>query len=474
MKYKDISIKKKLTRIILLIITAVLLVASIIFFIYEYYKFRQASKEKLTTIGNIISINSTAALAFYNAEEAKEILSALKSEPHIVAACLYDNNGNLFARYPDTLDSVAYAVNPVFQGYRFKGQFLEGFEPVVEGNIQHGMLYLKSDLKEVNERLLMYGIISVIVVIISYILTFLLTRILQNGVSAPILQLAETAKIISEKKDYNVRAVKIGNDELGYLTDTFNKMLEQIQEQNMSLSEINKTLEQQVKELEQFAYVSSHDLQEPLQTIANFVGLLSEKYAEKKDDDTIQYTSFIVSATAKMQVLIKHLLDFSRIGRNLSFQKVDCNKLIKTIILELDSSVKEKNATINSSVLPEVIADPIEIKRLFQNLISNAIKFHKKDVDPVVIISVEEKENEFIFSIKDNGIGFDEKYKDKIFIIFQRLHNENEYPGTGIGLATCKKIVTLHKGRIWVKSKVNEGTTFYFSLPKQYKNGNHK
>ena len=234
-----------------------------------------------------------------------------------------------------------------------------------------------------------------------------------------------------------------------------------------NLKQISEELARSNQDLEQFAYVASHDLQEPLRTIDNFVGLLDKKYSKQTDKETTQYFKFIVNATSKMQNLIKDLLEFSRVGKNMLFTIVDCNKVLQEVIADLDISIKESNAKIITATLPVLQGNETELKRLFQNLISNAIKFHKKNVFPEISITVEEKEKEYLFAIKDNGIGIEEKYMNKLFIIFQRLHSAEEYPGTGIGLATCKKIVTMHGGKIWLESKVGEGSTFYFTLPKK-------
>lgn len=220
-------------------------------------------------------------------------------------------------------------------------------------------------------------------------------------------------------------------------------------------------------DLEQFVYVASHDLQEPLRTISNFVGLIDKQYSKKLDKDANQYLKFIVTATTKMQNLIKDLLDYSRVTRNITFAKVDTNNILKEVLAEMGASIKENNAKITSATLPILKGNDIKLKQLFQNLISNAIKFHKKNIPPEIEISVEEKDKEFIFAIKDNGIGIEEQYFKKLFIAFQRLNNASDYPGTGIGLATCKKIVTLHNGRIWLKSKLGKGSTFYFTIPKE-------
>ena len=168
-----------------------------------------------------------------------------------------------------------------------------------------------------------------------------------------------------------------------------------------------------------------------------------------------------------MQNLIKDLLDFSRVGRNMSVAVVDCNKILKEILADLDLSIQESNAKITSDLLPVLSGNETELKRLFLNLISNAIKFRPKDRTPEIAITVEAKDTEYLFAIKDNGIGIKEQFIPKLFVIFQRLNRVEEYPGTGIGLATCKKIVTLHNGKIWIESKWGEGTTFYFTLPKE-------
>jgi light-regulated signal transduction histidine kinase (bacteriophytochrome) len=219
--------------------------------------------------------------------------------------------------------------------------------------------------------------------------------------------------------------------------------------------------------LEQFAYVASHDLQEPLRNITNYVGLLEFRAQDSWDEESKQYFSVIEKSAERMKILIRELLNFSRIGRNRMLEKVDCNKVIKDVLSDMDFALRESNAVVKVSSLPEIDGNVIEMKQLFQNFISNGIKFKKNEVPPEIQIQCTDKNEKWEFAIRDNGIGIREDYLKKIFLIFQRLHSDEEYPGTGIGLATCNKIVALNNGEIWVESTLNVGSTFYFTFPKQ-------
>jgi PAS domain S-box-containing protein len=218
-------------------------------------------------------------------------------------------------------------------------------------------------------------------------------------------------------------------------------------------------------ELEQFAFIASHDLQEPLRAITGYVQLLEKKYAGKLDPDADRYIMEVVDGSGRMRSLINDLLAFSRIentGRII--KEIDMNAVYDTVVYGLGKAISESNAEITRGTLPKVKADEIHMVQLLQNLIANGIKFHGPD-RPKVHVSADKKGKEIVFSVKDNGIGIEKEYFDKIFVIFQRLHSREEYPGTGIGLAICKKIVESHDGRIWVESEPGKGSTFYFTLP---------
>lgn len=251
--------------------------------------------------------------------------------------------------------------------------------------------------------------------------------------------------------------------------DTLGKALitmrENLKSGETKLEVKNKELERKNRELEEFAYVASHDLQEPLRTISSFVDLLEQQYKGKLDDKADKYLSYITHSSNRMKVFITDLLEYSRIGNEKKSAKIDCNDTIAEVLADLDTLIKETGTQITVGTLPVISGYPTEIKQLFQNLVSNAIKFRKKNISPIInIIAIQRKDN-WEFVIADNGIGIDRKHFDRIFVIFQRLHTRNDYQGSGIGLSHCKKIVELHKGKIWLESNPGIGTTFYFTIP---------
>ncbi len=243
MLLRDRPIRRKLTTIILLTSGAVLLLTCAAFFAYELLTFPQTAVRNLSTLGEIIAANSTAALAFKNQDDAKEILGALKAERHIVAAGLYDQEGKLFSKYPADLPAGALPTAPGNDGYRFERSHLAGFQPVEQGgNKRLGTLYLKSNMEAMYERFRLYGTISLLAIAVSLLVAYALSRVLQQQISRPILALAETARAVSDRRDYSVRATKLGQDEVGLLTDAFNHMLTQIHGQNQALRESEERL----------------------------------------------------------------------------------------------------------------------------------------------------------------------------------------------------------------------------------------
>jgi signal transduction histidine kinase len=239
-----------------------------------------------------------------------------------------------------------------------------------------------------------------------------------------------------------------------------NRMLEQrIEERTSELRRSNE-------DLQQFAYVASHDLQEPLRMISSFVQLLAKRYENKLDQDAKDFIGFAVNGARRMHDLINDLLAYSRVDTaGTDFVSVDTRQTMARALDNLRLAIRESGAVVTQGHLPMVRCDEIQIVQVLQNLVANAIKFRRNGVAPEIHIEAAQQASEWRFAVRDNGIGIEQPYAERIFQVFQRLHARNEYPGTGIGLAICKKIVERHRGRIWVESTVGTGSTFYFTLP---------
>ncbi|WP_162127911.1 PAS domain S-box protein [Flavobacterium phycosphaerae] len=241
------------------------------------------------------------------------------------------------------------------------------------------------------------------------------------------------------------------------------------------LKKINRSLENHVKELaisnqelEQFAYVASHDLQEPLRMVTSFLSQIEKKYEDVLDDKGKKYIFFAVDGAKRMRQIILDLLEFSRIGKyETKLEEVDLNSVVEEIKLLYYQQIEEKKATVNNEVLPKIRTHSAPIKQVFQNLISNGLKYSAPGINPIITISCQETNTAWRFEIKDNGIGINKEYFTKIFIIFQRLHNKEEYSGTGMGLAITKKIIENLRGHVWLESEEGKGTSFFFTIPKK-------
>jgi light-regulated signal transduction histidine kinase (bacteriophytochrome) len=248
--------------------------------------------------------------------------------------------------------------------------------------------------------------------------------------------------------------------------------IEAIKHAEEALQQANERLRQQAeelvatnKDLEQFAYIASHDLQEPLRAVSGFVSLLQQRYGGKLDEKADSYISAAVDGAARMQALISGLLEYSRVGtRGNPPAPTKADEAVQEAVKNLQVLIQESGATITAAPLPTVQADAIQLTHLFQNLLANALKF-RAERPPEVHVGARREDGRWVFWVRDNGIGIDRQYNERIFLIFQRLHTRRQYPGTGIGLAICKRIVERHGGSIWVESQPGQGATFYFTLP---------
>jgi PAS domain S-box-containing protein len=592
-------------RVIMLTSLSVLILTCSVFFVYEIVTFRQTSVRELRTLGHIIAGNSTASLAFDDADAANEILSALKAEPHIQVACLYDTHGNIFTVYPVNFprEELPQTIPP--DNYTITNSYLDGFQTITQGEKKLGTLYLRSDMEMIYDRLRLYGAMACLIIALALILSYFLSQYLQKRISAPVIALAKTAKIVSDQQNFSVRAAKFDDDEMGSLTDSFNQMLDRIQQQTQALIEsnarvksvinsalsavvvidkkgmitdwneravkifgwnneeaigkdlsamiiperykiahkqglasfllsnhgpvlnnvieisairkggeefpvellvstlttgaeisfcgfitditerklaeekiksFNQQLEQLVEkrtnelqtansELESFSYSISHDLRAPLRSIHGYITILSEEYGDKLDEEGHRLISIALKSGQRMGQLIDDLLAFSRLGRaELNRTDVSMDDMVAFILDEQRKYNQHHKFEIKLSHLPMARADVSTIRQVWVNLISNAIKYSQHKEKSVIEIGSFEKDQQIVYYVRDNGAGFDMKYYNKLFGVFQRLHSHTEFDGTGVGLAIVQRIIARHNGKIWAEAKVNEGATFFFSL----------
>ncbi len=491
MALRDWPIQQKLTAMLVLISGLVLLLTSVAFAGYQYWSLRERTLDALAVRGRIIAANTTASLAFANVADARELLSALRVDPHIVAAVLYDKGGHEFAAYPANVAADAVPAVPGPDGYRFERGLLIGFQPVVQAGSQRlGTLYLASDLKAIYDTFRLSGIIGLAVLAVALLAAYLLSHVLQGTISQPILALAETAKAVSTRQDYSVRAPKLGEDELGVLTDAFNQMLGRIEDQKNELQRYAAELERRVEarthelqerneslrrnaaellaantELDAFAYSVSHDLRAPLRSIDGFSQVLLEDYAGKLDEAGRESLHRVRAASQRMGTLIDDLLKLARVTRaEIRTEDVDLSGMARDIVADLQRTTPERQVEFEIAPGLKARGDTRLLRVALDNLLRNSWKYTAKQPAPRVEFRSADANGGRTFMVRDNGAGFDMKYADKLFGVFQRLHAAADFEGTGIGLATVRRIINRHGGRIWAEGAVDQGATFYFTL----------
>ena len=345
---------------------------------------------------------------------------------------IYENFEDIY--YKTTLEGIVLDISPSFEKY-FKIE-----RDKVVGSMASDFYYDNNDRNLLLEKLKKYGYISD-------------SDAQCLDAHGNIIYFSVNARIVYDEFENPL-----------YIEGTMRDITDRIFSKEEMLAK-SQRLEFQNAELEQFAYIASHDLQEPLITINHCIELLRDEAPESLDEDQKQYLDFISSSTSRMQLLVKGLLDYSRIGKDLKLVDVNCNETVANVLEDMHISLKESNAIVEYENLPVIKSNEIEVRQLFQNLISNACKYRKRDHQLKIKITVVKQYSSWLFSIEDNGIGIQEDDIDKVFVIFKRLHNRDEYQGIGIGLSHCKKIIEHHGGKIWVESEYNIGSTFKWTIP---------
>lgn len=504
MNLLNLSIKRKLILMIMLTSSMALLLSSVSFLIYDLTSFRHLLIQDLTTQAEITGYNSAAAIAFNDEPAATATLSALTAKNDIVAAGLYSPKGRMFAHYFRGRQTLPEALPGCGKGkaYRFEGQYLEVCHEVTLNGDHVGTLYLQSDMRQWSTRARRYATICLVFALMSALLALLVSSKLQKVISGPIMKLENTMKMVSEKKNYELRAVKTYSDEIGSLIDGFNAMLSDIQQRDTALRSANEQLHARTHELEEevsqrkqaqqellkakqvaeeasraksiFLANMSHELRTPLNAIIGYSEMLEEEARDSKDSENAKDLQKIQFAGKHLLSLINDVLDLSKIEAGkmpLHLETFEVRHLITDMITTLRPAVEKNRNTLQVHFSDEINmmhADVTKVRQILFNLLSNACKFTDHGS---ILVSVDrrlEDTREWIrFEISDTGIGIGAKQKENLFKEFAQADASisRKYGGTGLGLAISYKFVQLMKGRIAVVSKLGQGATFTVELP---------
>lgn len=470
-----------LTLLNLLVSTAALLIACSAFVGYDQIAFRKSMLSELSIQAQIIGSNSISALLFNDSSSAKKTLSALDAAPHVLSAGIYSSTGRRFASYQRAGTTQTPSLPLIRAGATESYRFYGGDVVLVRSIIFHkkllGIVYLDSDLKEINHRLKEYAGIALAILLASLGAALIVSSIFRKAVADPIVSLAALARDVTQSGNYSARAQATGRrDEVASLIDALNEMLEQIQKRDFALQEAHDELERRVeertaqlthanKELESFSYSVSHDLRAPLRSIDGFSQALLEDCEPQLDEAGKDYLRRIRGSAQRMGLLIDDLLNLARVSRaKIQKQKVDATALAVSIVNDLRRNQLGRQVEFRIEEGLEAYADPGLLRIVLENLLNNAWKFTSKRARASIEFGYNRDNGKSFYFVRDNGAGFDPKYADRLFGAFQRLHAMTDFPGTGVGLATVQRIISRHGGAVWAESAVDQGASFYFTL----------
>ena len=465
--------------------------------VYDLRSYRASSVADLTAQADILGLAAAPALEFEDPQTAQDYLAALKGKPTIIGAAIYTAKGTRFASYvANGHQEVEFPQIPGLDGYAIQGGELDLFRRVVAGSGILGTVYIKARF-DVVRRLKDRLSILAAVMFLALAAAVAISSRMQRKVTRPILEVTTVARGVVERRDFSSRATKSTDDEIGVLVDAFNGMLAEIehvmgertraesalQESESRLIALNEDLEQRVhartaqleavnKDLESFSYSVSHDLRAPIRAVGGFATLLIEDHAGELNDEARRKIGIICGEAERMGLLIDDLLAFSRLGRRaLEPTEMDMAEMARRVFERLNHGEHDRAIDFRLGSLPRAHGDRSLFEQVWMNLLSNAIKFSGKKEHPVIEVGGINGEYEQVYFVRDNGAGFDARYQSKLFGVFQRLHGQDEFPGTGVGLALVHRIVTRHGGRIWAEGKPGQGATFHFSLPRETADG---
>jgi signal transduction histidine kinase len=504
------SIHRKVSFVALATTVCALLITAAAMAVYDLRTFQQALVADLTAQAEILGLAAAPALEFEDPESAQDYLALLRAKPNVVAAAIYANNGRLFASY-SAGEGPDFPSLPELDGYTLESGEIGLFKRVANRHEILGTVYIRARHGMV-ARLLGYLGITGSVMALSLVMATLISRRMQQSVTRPIVAITSVARHVMEKRDFTLRAEKTTEDEIGLLVDSFNGMLTEIERRTQTLEQSNLDLEREIgeraraesalrasddqmralnsqleervtartaeleaanKDLESFSYSVSHDLRAPIRAVGGFTSLLIEDHAAELSGEARRKLDIIGKEAVRMGTLIDDLLAFSRLGRKaLAPAYLDMQQLARAVFERLNHGASDgKPIDLKLGSMPRATVDQSLFEQVWANLISNAIKFSSKKDSPVIEIGGISAEREHVYFVRDNGAGFDAAYRDRLFGVFQRLHHDHEFPGTGVGLALVHRIVTRHGGRVWADGELGRGATFHFTVPKETPDG---
>jgi signal transduction histidine kinase len=479
---KVTSISSRLKLLNVFVGGVALLLAFASFLAYDMVTFERDLVRTLHTEGQIIGANTVSALLFQDEQAAAQTLSALRASPEVISAIVVGADAKPFATYNRDPSSPLPQLRPLPSGnndtHWKHGKLVLYASRIMFKGESVGTLYMLAQPEAAGQRVAEYGLIAALVLLLCMIIALLLTSRFQGQFTRPLIGLAQTAQIVRREKDYSVRAkTSPQDDELALLVRSFNEMLDDIQERDHALAQSRTALEERVqqrtaelraanKELEAFSYTVAHDLRGPLDSVSNIGFLLKQIYSDRLDAEGRHFVDDLLLSTRKMSTLIRDLLNLSRSSsQTFHREMVDLSAMAASVIdnLKTDDSSRDVEAAIAPGI--RVLADDGLLCVAMENLIGNAWKYSSKRPHAHIEFGTIELKGETVFFVKDDGAGFNPAYADRLFQPFQRLHLQSDFPGTGVGLATVRRIVTRHGGAIWAESTLGQGATFYFTLP---------
>lgn len=469
----QLSLKWKFVLVVVLIMLSISIVQNLVFHLRDIHDFTNGIENRVLILAQVLADNSTSAVQFRSREDALQVLGSLRNEPAVRQAYLFTADGQVLAEYLAEGEKLSV---PLFDMSRrtsitTTGENIVLHHPVILDREFIGVLYMRADLRELQTRLdarLWFGLMVLLGIGVA---AFAVTLWSQKFFLQPIFDLSRLSYEIGKNKSYSLRARKTSEDEWGVLVENFNGMLDAIQERDEELDQKSQELEYSNKELEQFAYVISHDLKSPLVTIQGFAGRFIKYVEEGNEEKSRDSARRVQNAAKRMGELIDDVLALSRIGRKelINRKSIDLNTEMAQIKEDLQGELDEANAALTVEPnLPTVYADAGEIRQIFQNLLINAIKYGCIEPGKTITVGAQPGRGENRVFVQDQGPGISKEYHARIFQLFQRL--DPAVPGTGLGLAIVSKVMKSIGGRAWVESEKGKGATFWLAFPKVFEN----